>query len=347
MKVIVASTTVPFVDGGAMMITDGLSRALLAAGHQVETLNFPFDSSYPHMLDQMLGLRLFDLTQHGDRLIAIRPPSYLLRHPNKVVWFIHHHRGAYDLWGTRYQDIPDTEQGRSYRNAIMSADMLAFGESKRIFSNARVTADRLTRFNRVQAEVLYSPLPNPEPFHRGKCGDYVLYVSRLTHHKRQWLAIEALRCTKTKVKLVLAGHAAPGEQAHNVELHALVERYGLRDRVTILDRWISEEEKVKLFADCLAAVYMPYDEDSYGYPSLEAHHSSKPVVTTNDSGGTIELITDGVNGIVSDPEPESIARGFDRLYRDRAYAERLGAGALARLEELGINWETVVRKLLA
>ena len=106
MRVVVASTFVPFVDGGASFMVDWLEQMLLRRGHEVETLRIPFDSHYPELLDQMLALRLLDVTAHGDRLIAIRTPSYLLRHPAKVLWFIHHHRGAYDLWGTPYQDIP-------------------------------------------------------------------------------------------------------------------------------------------------------------------------------------------------------------------------------------------------
>ena len=159
MRVVVASTFVPFVDGGASFIVDWLEQMLLRHGHEVETLRIPFDSHYPELLDQMLALRLLDVSAHGDRLIAIRTPSYLLRHPAKVLWFIHHHRGAYDLWGTPYQDIPDTPGGRRIREAIVSADNLAFGEARAVFTNSGVVRDRLRRFNGVNAEVL---VPAPD-----------------------------------------------------------------------------------------------------------------------------------------------------------------------------------------
>src|SRR5881396_3114565 len=126
MKIIIASSVAPFVDGGSTFIVDWLGEMIQALGHEVEVLKFPFSPTTPEMLDQMLALRLIDLSQHGDRLIAIRHPSYLLRHPNKILWFIHHHRGAYDLWGTKYQDLPSTPEGIGYRDAIISADELAF-----------------------------------------------------------------------------------------------------------------------------------------------------------------------------------------------------------------------------
>src|SRR5882762_8200784 len=110
MKIIIATSVAPFVEGGATFIVDWLGHQLRARGHAVEILPFPISESYPELLDQLLALRLIDLSQHGDRLISIRTPAHLLKHPNKVVWFIHHYRSAYDLWGTRYQNIPETPE---------------------------------------------------------------------------------------------------------------------------------------------------------------------------------------------------------------------------------------------
>ena len=345
MKIVVASTFVPFVDGGASFIVDWLERMLLRRGHEVETLRIPFDSHYPELLDQMLALRLLDVSAHGDRLIAIRTPSYLLRHPAKVLWFIHHHRGAYDLWGTPYQDIPDTPGGRRIREAIVNADNLAFGEARAVFANSGVVRDRLRRFNGVNAEVLYPPLIDPERYHAAAYGGYALYVSRLTAHKRQHLAIEAMRHTRTAVRLIVAG--ATENEEYLRRLQGLVEKLGVRDRVEIRAGWMPEREKMDLFSRCLAAIYAPFDEDSYGYPSLEAHHSGKAVITTSDAGGTLELVRDGENGFVTDPSAKSIAAALDRLYSDRALARRMGDAGLQRIEELGISWDHVLRRLLA
>jgi glycosyltransferase involved in cell wall biosynthesis len=347
MRVILASTIEPFVEGGSTFIVDWLEATLQAAGHEVETLRIPYSTVYKEQPEQMLALRLLDVSQHGDRLIAIRPPSYLLRHPSKVIWFIHHYRGAYDLWGTRYQDIPNTPEGSRYRDMIHGADQLAFGEARAIFSNSQVVARRLKEFNQVNAEVLYPPLFQPERFRTSGYGDYLLYFSRLTHHKRQWLAIEAMRHTCTPVRLLIAGRADPGSEPYLAELRKAVETHRLGDRVSILSDWIAESEKVELFASCLAATYFPFDEDSYGYPALEAHHSRKAVVTTTDSGGTVELIADGLNGLVTSPEPKCIARAMDDLYRDRDLARVMGENGLNRVRDMNISWNRVLERLLA
>jgi glycosyltransferase involved in cell wall biosynthesis len=347
MKVIVATSAPPFVNGGAALIVDWLAEIIAAEGHEVELLKFPLSPNHSEMLDQILALRLIDLSDRGDRLITVRTPSHLLRHPCKVLWFIHHYRSAYDLWGTRYQGIPNTPEGLCYRDAIRSADAVGFREATKVFCNSRVVADRLEKFNRVKAEVLYPPLFRPDRYRTDCFGDFILYVSRLTHHKRQWLALEGLRHTKTPVRLMIVGEPDPDSADYAKELVDLAHSAEFRDRVSIVTRWISEEEKISLLASCLAVAYLPFDEDSYGYPSLEAHHSGKAVVTTSDAGGTQELIVDGRNGFVVPPDPEAIGRVMDALYLDRELARRMGEAGRERIAELGISRQTVIEKLLA
>ena len=347
MKVVVATSVSPFTDGGSTLIVDWLAQIILDAGHEVELFKLPFSSTYSDILEQTLAFRLIDLSEHGDRLIAVRTPSHLLRHPFKLLWFIHHHRTAYDLWGTRYQDFPNTPEGICYRDAIRRADSVGFSEARRIFCNSKVMAERLKKFNGVESEVLYPPLLRPESFRGDNCGDYILYVSRLTHHKRQHLALEGLRHAKTSVRLMIVGEPDPDSQAYLRELEILAQNSDLRDRVSIISRWIPEQEKIDLLADCLAAIYIPFDEDSYGYPTLEAHHSGKAVITAADSGGTLELILDGENGFVVPPDPAAIGHAMDELYRDRNRARAMGERGRRRIETLGISNQHVLQRLLS
>ena len=115
----------------------------------------------------------------------------------------------------------------------------------------------------------------------------------------------------------------------------------------MIGSWINEERKQDLMAEALAVAYIPFDEDSYGYVSLEAFHSSKAVITCKDSGGTLELIEDGHNGTIVDPDPERLASAMDELYDDQARAQALGEAGGRTLRDLGINWENVVARLLS
>ena len=128
-------------------------------------------------------------------------------------------------------------------------------------------------------------------------------------------------------------------------MRAFVVKHGLEDRVELEFGWLPESEKVEYLAQCLAVVYLPVDEDSYGYPSLEASHSAKAVITVSDAGGALEFVENGVSGFVTEPDPVDLARAFDMLFEDRALAERMGAASATRRDELGINWDHVVAEL--
>lgn len=343
MKILIASTIVPFVIGGGELIVDWLDETLKEYGHRTEVIKIPFHSYYPEMIEQMLALRLLDVSDKADRLIAIRTPSYLIKHPNKVLWFIHHHRGAYDLWGTPYQDIPNTPEGLKIRQTFIKADNLAFSEAKKIFTNSKVVSDRLKKFNNVDSEVLYPPLMGAEKYRCKEFGDYIFYPSRLIHHKRQYLAVEAMKYTKSDVTLVIAGN--PESTQYIEELKTMVKRDNLNKKVNIISRWISDEEKIELFANSLGCAYIPFDEDSYGYVSLEAYHSKKPVVTCSDSGGTLEIIEDDINGFITSSEPKALAEAFDRLYNDKSKAKNMGAEGHDKLLSMNITVDNMVRRL--
>ena len=246
MRVVVASSEMPFVAGGASLLVDWLEHALRECGHDVEVLRLPFDQDPNCWLEQYLAYRLLDVADSSDRLITLRTPAHLLKHPNKVVWFIHHLRGAFDLWATPYQDLPATLGGAGLREAIRAADNLALGECRHLFVNSQIMSNRVLAFNRLQAEVLYPPILRQERY--GNLGDdgYFLYVSRLTSHKRQHLAIEAASKMRSGARLVIAGNAGEAEAVYLQSMRMQVAALGLENRVNIEARWISEEEKQEL-----------------------------------------------------------------------------------------------------
>lgn len=343
MRIIIASTNLPFMEGGGTFIVDWLAKALSQRGFEVEVLKIPFHSHHEHMPSQQLALRLMDLQSAADLLIAIRTPSYLLNHPNKIVWFIHHHRAAYDLWDTEYENLSKLDDGLAYRQFMMATDNKYLREAKKIFTNSKIVGDRLKKFNNIDSTVLYPPLFEPEKFFNQKYGNYVFYPSRFANHKRQMLAVESMKFTQSPVRLIIAGNA---EQPYYVEeIKSFIEANNLKNKVTVLNRWISEQEKIHLIANSLAGIYIPFDEDSYGYPTLEFFHSQKPVITCKDSGGTIEIIQNNYNGYICGSNPKSIAKKFDHLFLNKQDAEYLGRNALQTIYQLKITWDHVVESM--
>jgi glycosyltransferase involved in cell wall biosynthesis len=343
MRIALCSSFVPFVYGGARNIVEWLESMLVAEGHQVERVYLPHVDTPDRIFTQAAAYRWVDLGA-ADRVICFRPPAHMVSHPNKVLWFIHHIRAFYDLWDTPYRGFPDDARHRAMRATLHEIDTKALCEAKRIFTNSAVVSRRLRDYSGIDSEVLYPPIFAPERFHCRRFNDEVVYICRLEHHKRQHLLVEAMRYTQTPVRLRVCGASSGPDYVK--ELFVIVERYGLQDKVIIEHDWISEEKKVEYLADCLAAAYLPLDEDSYGYPSLEASHAGKPIVTTSDAGGVLELVEHGKNGLICNPRPVELAAALDQLYEDRHTTERMGQAARDRLEELGINWARVLDRLL-
>jgi glycosyltransferase involved in cell wall biosynthesis len=344
MKIALVSSSVPFVLGGYRFIVEWLADKLTDAGNQVETVWLPSVDEPTVLFAQMAAFRMVDLDKY-DRVITFRPPAHVINHHNKVVWFIHHIRVFYDLWDSPYRSVPDTPYWRSYRSALVAADTNALRESRAVFTNSAAMADRVHRFNNVRGEILYPPVVAPERFRCDNWGDEIVSICRLERHKRQNLLVEAMRYVRSPVRLRLAGDTT--DEAFVEELKAMIARFDLFGKVTIDRRWISEDEKVSLLSEALASAYVPIDEDSYGYPTIEAAHAQKLTVAAVDGGGVSEFIHDGENGFLVPPAPEAIAETFDRLWQDRELARRIGRAASARIDQMNIRWSHVVERLLS
>ena len=145
-------------------------------------------------------------------------------------------------------------------------------------------------------------------------------ASRLTPLKRIDLVLDALGDpAASSVRCVIVGD---GEERDR--LAARIGAEGLASRVRLLGH-VTDAELVDLLATC-RAVCFPSAREDYGLVTVEAFASAKAVVTCRDSGGPTELVEDGVNGLVVDPDAAALAAAMARLMDDAPLAERLGAG---------------------
>ena len=196
MRIVITTAQVPFVRGGAEILADGLRDALRAAGHEAEIVALPFKNYPPEiLLDQMLACRLLDLSETDgvavDRVIGLKFPAYLVNHPNKVVWLLHQHRAAYDLWGGQFGDMHGYPKGSEVRDAIWQADRRLLPEAQAIYTIAANVSDRLKRDCDVDSQPLYHPPAYADQFYSAPAEDYFFFPSRLDPTKRQSLVLEA------------------------------------------------------------------------------------------------------------------------------------------------------------
>jgi glycosyltransferase involved in cell wall biosynthesis len=325
-RIVICAAQIPFIRGGAEVLYESLRDELVRRGHRAEIVSLPFNwSSRLNILQSALAWRFVDLTAAAgepiDLVIATRFPSYLVRHPRKVVWLIHQFRQIYDLKGTRFSDFGERPEDEETEKMLRQFDQRSLGEARARFSISRNTADRLAKFNRLEAEPLYPPPALGARYVAGEYGDYLFSAGRLDPMKRFDLMLRAVAAARFPLRCVIAGEGPDRER-----LQRLAGELGIAERVELPGR-VSDERLLELYAGALAVFYAPFDED-YGYVTVEAFKSRRPVLTTNDSGGVLEFVSDGVNGFVSPP-------GAHR---------EMGA----RLDRLaGIHWDGVVERLLA
>ncbi len=339
--VVVCEAQVPFIRGGAEALVRELVREFRERGFDTELVSLPF-KWYPktEVLPHAAMWRLADLSESNGRpidlLVATKFPTYFARHPRKVTWLVHQHRAAYDLVDTTFTDFTHQEYDVALRERLVALDTEMLGECRGLFSISATISRRVHRYNGLEAVPLYHPPRLASRLRGGPAGNYVLSVGRLESVKRVDLAIRAMLHVPAALSLVVAGTGT-----HAEALRTLTDALGLTSRVRFLGE-VSDEDLIDLYAGALAVVFPPLDED-YGYVTLEAFLSHKPVVTTTDAGGPNEFVTNGANGWVADADPRAIAEAISALHADRRRSARMGDEGydLAR----GITWSGVIDRL--
>jgi glycosyltransferase involved in cell wall biosynthesis len=354
------------------------------AGHDCELIKVPIrEGNLLELVRAYRSFAELDLS-HYDRVISTKYPAWAVSHPHHSVYMQHMLRGLYDTYhfSGQPENIPadlgaygpirkdlltlvgegptandglievlnqleaafseealDAEvvrfPGPVARDVIHLLDQVAMHPARieRFAAQSHTVARRLDYFpSGVSVDVAYPP-PLGGGFSSGS-DDFLFTASRLEHPKRIDMIIAAMQEVSTDIPLYIAG-----EGDDLARLKTLAEP---DPRIVFLGQ-ISEDALRKHYANALAVPFVPYDED-YGYITIEAMLSGKPVVTTLDAGGPTEFVIDGETGRVVAPEVRALGQALDALVRDPAAARRMGQKAAAQVS--GISWAAVERALL-
>lgn len=344
MKIAIATVQAPFIRGGAEAMTSGLSAHLKSKGHEVDVVSMPFRFSPPkEVMRSMLEWKQQDFEAFDcgsiDLVIALKFPSYYLNHSRKIVWLMHQHRSVYELFGTEYGELVTSEDAKALRKNIIEMDTQELSRAISVFTISKTVSDRLMLYNGVKSTPIYQPPPNADQFHPGPFYPYIYAPSRLESLKRQDLLIKAIKKIKAPIYVVIAG---VGGQLSN--LKKLVEDASLQNKVIFAGR-VSTDQHIRYFTNAFMIYFAPYCED-YGYVTLEAMLSAKPILTCTDSGGPTEFVTDGETGFIVAPNPDELAFAIDLLWSNRSKGIEMGYNALRRYKELNISWDNVIKTLI-
>ena len=350
-NILILGVKVPFTRGGQEVLVSSLMRELKTRGHEVDLVELPF-TVFPKesILNQAAIWRSLDLSEFAgkkvDLIIATKFPSYYARHPKKSLWLVHQRREIYELYGGRYSDFSDDPRDEALRRMLVEGDKKVIGECAFVSGISQNVVDRLSHYNNIQGTALYPPLPLAGRYKTAAAEDYILSVGRICSIKRVDLALKSLPIVHNIIKLKIVGVAdEPGIMDY---LNNEIDKHHLWERVEFTGR-VSDEELIDLYSKALAVYYAPFDED-YGYVTLEAMGSGKPVIAAKDSGGVLEFIKHEESGLVLEPNTDSIGHGINRLVDDRKFAAKLGENGRKKIENMTgefENWDKVVEGLLS
>jgi len=340
-RIAVCAPQVPFSRGGAEIFADDLVSELREREHEVDLVTVPY-KWYPgdRVLSQAFLWRLLDLEESDGRkidlVIATKFPSYAVRHANKVVWLLHQFRQAYELDRTELGQFGETAEERAARRAVQRLDRVALGEARKLFATSRNVAERLERSTGLTAEVMPHP-PQELPYRTESYDDFVLSVGRLDRAKRHDLLLDAL-AADSALRCVIVGDGPDRGRLEDV-----ARRHRLDGRARFAGR-VDESELADLYARCLAVYYAPIDED-FGMVPYEAFLAEKPVVTTTDAGGPLEIVDDRRTGLVCEPRPAALAEACSwlREHVDDAKAWGRAGKEIARR----VSWDETIERLLS
>lgn len=157
------------------------------------------------------------------------------------------------------------------------------------------------------------PLPKKEA--RAKLGidpdvDLILFFGFIRKYKGLDILIQAMTFVKEKrnVKLLVAGEFYEDEKQYN----EFIDELNIRDSLIMHNHFIPDSE-VRFYLSAADAVIQPYRNATQSGVTPLAFHFEKPMVVTN-VGGLPEFVSHEKAGIVTEPDPQSIADGILRFY---------------------------------
>lgn len=317
--------------GGAERLYAGLHEALRQQGCAADLIAIEHDeSTFERILAGYERCRSLDLS-HYQLVISTKAPTFAIRHPRHVVYLVHTVRVFYDMFDTAFPTAGN--ELREQRRRIQRIDTEALGGARRRFAIGHEVAARLRRFNGLDAEVLHPPL-GIDRFRGERSAGYFFLPGRLHPWKRVDLVIRAVRGSRHPLRLLIAG---TGEAEADLKALAAAD-----PRIEFLGR-IGDDELVDRYARCLAVPFVPVRED-YGYITLEAFASGKPVITCTDSGEPVRFVVHGQSGWICDPTPQSLREAMEACFLDVDRAAAMGQHGAEAVRH--ITWPNVARRLL-
>jgi len=145
----------------------------------------------------------------------------------------------------------------------------------------------------------------------------LVYVGRLSEHKRVDLLIEAVSLAREVMPDIRCGVIGDGPGMER--LRRLVEDLQIEENVVFLGFLETDEDLIAAMKSSRIFV-LPSMREGFGISALEANACGLPVVTVrSEMNAASDLVEEGLNGLVVNPTPEDMAEAVLKLLKDDMY----------------------------
>jgi len=145
-------------------------------------------------------------------------------------------------------------------------------------------------------------------------------VGRIEDGKGQHKVIDAIaKLIDLNIKALIVGSAM--QESYLNELEQKVKKLGLQEKVIFTGFTKNVDEYMQIFDINILAT----TNETFGLVVIEAMVNKVAMIATNH-GGPLEIIDDGVDGLLFDGTPEDLAVKIEMLYNDEAFKTNLAMG---------------------
>lgn len=243
------------------------------------------------------------------------------------------------------------------KTALLSgvSEFLGFGTAKEIYGDADGIIVHSRRFieyveekYRKKGNVFYFPLGRHDFYRKINGKETVIkydskktnfiFFGTINHYKGIGILLDAYAELEKKydsISLTIAG---------NGDFKKYRNKCSQLKNVTVINRWIKDNEVESLFMGENMIAVIPYLDATQSGAVLVAMDYQVPVIASA-TGGLMEQIEDGVTGILVKPKDAvALKKAMEDLMNDKAGQENLVHNANRYLDE--IEWEKTAEKLL-
>lgn len=213
-----------------------------------------------------------------------------------------------DLLDHRLSSLPSFARpfAKCYMTGMDVLDARSTDRVDAFIANSEVIRDRIRRYYRRDASVVYPPIETENIESGESDGDFYLMVGRVVESKRPKTVVEAFEQLDSELKI--AGGADNEPMFGTSTLEEVRSLAG--PNVDVLG-YVSDERKQELLRRAKAVIYLPVRED-FGMVPIEALAAGTPVVAANEGFPAI-AIDDEETGFVVQPTVEGVVEGVERI----------------------------------